>query len=92
MKNRALPRSLKISIAVIVCLNILVFFILGISVNNMSESTIENIGTAYMAGMNEQVSLHFETIIDLRLTMAESIAHIAAGEEHSDCGSKDEIE
>lgn len=91
MKNRALPRSLKISIAVIVCLNILVFFILGISVNNMSESTIEKIGTTYMAGMNKQVSLHFETIIDLRLTMAESIAHIAADEDNSGYGSKEEI-
>ncbi len=88
MKNRALPRSLKISIAVIVCLNILVFFILGISVNNMSESTIEKIGTTYMAGMNKQVSLHFETIIDLRLTMAESIAHIAADEDNSGYGSE----
>ena len=92
MKNIELPRSLKISTAIIICLNIFVFLFLGISINNMSESTIENIGTAYMAGMNEQVSLHFETIIDLRLTMAESIAHIAAGEEHSDYGSKDEIE
>ena len=70
MKNIELPRSLKISTAIIICLNIFVFLFLGISINNMSESTIENIGTAYMAGMNEQVSLHFETIIDLRLTMA----------------------
>ena len=57
---------------------IFVFSFLGMSVNKMSEDTIENIGTTYMQGMNEQVSLHFETIIDLRLTMAESIAHIAA--------------
>ena len=58
----------------------------------MSEKTIKNIGTAYMGGMNDQVSLHFETIIDLRLTMAESIAHIAADEENSSYGSKEEIE
>ncbi|WP_305131183.1 HAMP domain-containing sensor histidine kinase, partial [uncultured Oscillibacter sp.] len=44
-----------------------------------------------MAGMNEQVSLHFETIIELRLTMAESIAHIAAGD-GSNYGSREEIE
>ncbi len=92
MKNMVLPRSLKISIAVIICLNIFVFSFLGMSINNMSENTIENIGTTYMAGMNEQVSLHFETIIDLRLTMAESIAHIAADEENSSYGSKEEIE
>ena len=89
----AFPRSLKISIVLIVCLNVLIFTCLGISINKMSENTIENIGTAYMAVMNEQVSLHFETIIDLRLTMAESIAHIAAGGEgNSDRGSREEIE
>ena len=92
MRNKALPRFLKISIAVIICLTIFVFSFLGMSIHNMSENTIEDIGTAYMAGMNEQVSLHFETIIELRLTMAESIAHIAAGDETSGYGSKEEIE
>ncbi len=92
MKNITLPRSLKISIAVIICLNIFVFSFLGISIHKMSENTIENIGITYMAGMNEQVSLHFETIIDLRLTMAESIAHIATDEESFSYGSKEEIE
>ena len=87
-----MPRFLKISIAVIICLTIFVFSFLGMSIHNMSENTIEDIGTAYMAGMNEQVSLHFETIIELRLTMAESIAHIAAGDETSGYGSKEEIE
>ena len=67
MKNIALPRSLKISTTIIICLNIFVFLFLGMSINKMSEGTIENIGTTYMSGMNEQVSLHFETIIDLRL-------------------------
>ncbi len=92
MKNMALPHSLKVNIAVILCLNVFVFAFLGISVNKMSENTIEDIGTTYMAGMNEQVSLHFETIIDLRLTMAESIARIAADEGNSGYGSKEEIE
>ena len=92
MKSMALPRSLKISTAVIVCLNILVFLFLGISINKMSEDTIEDLGTTYMAGMNEQASLHFETIIALRLTMAESIARIAADEKDSGYGSKEEIE
>lgn len=92
MKNMVLPRSLKISIAVIICLNIFVFSFLGISMNKIGENTIENIGTAYMTGMNDQESLHFETIIDLRLTMAESIAHIAEKGRFSDYGSKEEIE
>lgn len=92
MKSSTLPRSLKISIAVIICLTVFVFSFLGISIHKISENTIEHIGTAYMAGMNEQVSLHFETIIELRLTMAESIAHIAEGEGRPGCGSREEIE
>ena len=92
MKNKALPHSFKISIGVIIGLTIFVFSFLGISVRNMSENVIEDIGTSYMSGMNEQVSLHFETIIELRLTMAESIAHIAAGDGNSDYGTRAEIE
>ena len=92
MRNKALPCSLKVSIAVIICLTAFIFSFLGISIHNMSEQAIEEIGTAYMAGMNEQVSLHFETIIELRLTMAESIAHIAQGERNSGYGSKEDIE
>ncbi len=92
MKNKSLPRSLRSSIAVMICLTILVFSFLGLSIHSMSERTIEEIGTAYMAGMNEQVSLHFETIIELRLTMAESIARIAAGDGESGYGTREEIE
>ena len=92
MKSIILPRSLKISIAVIICLNIFIFSFLGVSVNRIGEDTIENICTTYMSRMNEQVSLHFETIIALRLTMVESIAHIAAGEKDSGYGTKEEIE
>ncbi len=92
MKSSALPRSLKISIAVILCLTIAVFSFLGVSIHQMSEGAIEDIGTAYMEGMNEQVSLHFETIIELRLTMAESIARIAAGDGDSGYGTGAEIE
>ena len=55
MKNKTLPRSLRISIAVIICLTVFVFSFLGISIHNMSENTIGEIGTSYMAGMNEQV-------------------------------------
>ncbi len=92
MKSIALPRSLKISIAVIICLIIFIFTFLGISISRMSEDTIEDIGTIYMAGMNEQVSLHFKTIIEFRLAQAQSIAHIAADEEESGYGSWEEIE
>ena len=92
MKDKALPKSLKVGIVVMIGLTVFVFSLLGASIHSMSETTIEEIGTAYMAGMNEQVSLHFETIIDLRLTMAESIARIAVDEKSGSYGTKEDIE
>ena len=47
MKSKDLPRSFKISIAVIICLTVFVFSFLGTTVHNISESTIEDIGTDY---------------------------------------------
>ena len=52
MISKTLPRSLRVSIAVIICLTILVFSLLGLSIHKMSEKTIEETGAAYMAGMN----------------------------------------
>ena len=52
MKSMALPRSLKVSIAATICLTVLVFSFLGISIHKMSEDAIEYIGGAYMAGIN----------------------------------------
>ena len=92
MNNKALLRSLKTSIVAVICLTVFVFSLLGAFIHNMCEGTIEEIGTNYMSGMNEQVSLHFKTIIELRLTMAESIAHIAEGDGDSDFGTWEEIE
>ena len=80
MKINALPHSFKVSIAVMICLTVFVFSFMGIYIHNMSENTVIDIGTSYMEGMNEQISLHFKTVIELRLTMAESIAHIATGD------------
>ncbi len=48
MKNMVFPRFLKISIAMVLCLNIVIFAFLGISIQKMSRGTIENIGAAYM--------------------------------------------
>ena len=45
-----------------------------------------------MAGLNEQVALHFETIIDLRLTMLDAIADVATDKSGSDYDSKKDIE
>lgn len=90
--NTSFPHSIKISITVTIILIICAFMFLGTSIKKMSEGTIDDIGTIYMAGLNEQVALHFETIIDLRLSMLDAIANVATDQGSSGYGSKKDIE
>lgn len=85
-------RSIKASIAVTITLIICAFMFLGSSIKKMSQGTIDDIGTIYMAGLNEQVALHFETIINLRLTMMDAIADVAVDQRGAGYGSKEDIE
>lgn len=43
--------------------------------NLMGEDAIRQLGIFYMSGTTEQVSSHFEAIIELRLSQVESIVH-----------------
>ena len=49
MKDKALPKSLKVGIVAMIGLTVFVFSLLGASIHRMSETTIEEIGTAYIS-------------------------------------------
>lgn len=49
------------------------FALLASFMNKKSRETIEEVGRMYMNGMNEQITLHFETVISLRLSQVSSI-------------------
>ena len=66
-------RFLSISIISVVILCFCVFIFLAHYMNKKTTSTIENIGTIYMGGMNEQIRLHYETTIGMRLSMLQAI-------------------
>lgn len=55
----------------IVCIGIFVF--LAVYMNAQSEKTINQVGSVYMASMNERISKHFSTMIDLRLTQLDTL-------------------
>lgn len=72
MKNKTI-RFLMLSFIAILTLCIIIFTYLGTSMNRKSEEAIKEAGTLYMAGLSEQVSQHFKTIMDLQLSRVESI-------------------
>ena len=72
MKNHTM-RFLKVSLALVVVLCVIVFMFLAAYMNTQSTATITEIGTIYMSGLNERISMHFETTIDYNLSLIEGI-------------------
>ncbi len=70
---------------VLVCIGIFIF--LGVYTNSQNSKTINKVGDLYMSSMNERVSMHFSTMIDLRLTQLDTLTETMPGD-----SSKDSVE
>ena len=75
MKNKT-TRFLSVSIVVIIALCVSVFSFLAYYMNRKSMETISEVGTIYMTGMNERISIHFQTAIETRLAQVEALAKL----------------
>ncbi len=65
---------LRASLIVVCVVCIAVFTILPIFLKIQSEKTINHVGSIYMESMNERISMHFYTMIDLRTTQLNTLA------------------
>ena len=72
MKKRT-TRFLNISLVLVSLFCIFILIIQAICVNLMGEDAIRQLGIFYMSGITEQVSSHFGTTIELRLSQVESL-------------------
>ena len=66
-------RFLNISLVLVSLFCICIFIIQTICINLMGEDAIRDLGIFYMSGISEQVSAHFGTTIELRLSQVESL-------------------
>ena len=66
MKN-SITQFLTISLVLVLVFSVAVFSFLAIFMNRQSTSTIRQVSQMYMSSMGEQISMHFETAIGLRL-------------------------
>ncbi len=63
-----------LSSAVFICiLCVSVFSFLAVYMNGKSSETMTEMGTIYMSGMSEQISIHFEKTMGLRLSQVEEL-------------------
>ena len=74
MKNKT-TRFLSASIIIIFVLCVAVFSYLAYYMNRQSTETINEVGTIYMTGMSERISIHFRTTIELRLSQVDALVN-----------------
>ena len=83
MKNKTslfLLSSLIITVAVFG----FVFFAMIDYTRDRNSEMISSVGELYMQGLNERISMHFETIFGLRLSSAEQMIQLEPGDSFSD--------
>ncbi len=75
MKSRQsnTTRFLITSMVLVALLSVFIFGFLAFYMNRKSADTISQVGSTYMSGMGEQISQHFATTIDLRLSQVEAL-------------------
>ena len=76
LPNQKAPRYLLMSFLALVIFSILVFSILSSFMNRKSEEAVYKVGNLYMQGLGEQLSKHFEGIIELRFDQLEGLKEV----------------
>lgn len=75
------------SFILLLLISIAAFIRLGDYMNRISEESINKVGDMYMAGINNHISAHFRTLIDLKLEQAEEVVEVVS----PDMGNVDEL-
>lgn len=86
MKNKT-TRFLTVSLLLITVLCVGIFSFLGIYMNKESVSTINQIGTFYMASTSQQISMHFETTMEFRLSQLQVLVQPVLSQNDTDWNS-----
>ena len=76
MRERKKDQSIRFFVVSLIGVSALIiglFVMLSVYMNQKSAETIEEVGKLYMTGMNEQIVLHYETVMELRLSQLSAI-------------------
>ncbi len=76
-KQNKTAHFLMASLAIVCVFCIGIFSFLAIYTTKHNEETINHVGSIYMANMNDRISKHFSTMVDLRLSQLGTLAETA---------------
>lgn len=78
--RNAIKRFLIYSFSGLIIFSILSFCWLGISMTRKSHEAFHQIGNIYMSGISEQISRHFESVIQLRFDQVSSLVAVVSSD------------
>lgn len=78
--KNAIMRFLKLSFAGVVLFSIFSFTCLGLYMNHKSHEAFHQIGNIYLSGTGEQISRHFESVIQLRFNQVKGLVSVVSSE------------
>ena len=85
-------RFLRLSIVLILVFSVVIFSFLAVFINRQSASTIQEVSRMYMAGLSEQIAMHFNTTIGLRLDQLSALEKTIVSERaHKDESVRDSL-
>lgn len=79
-KKRRTTRFLFGGFILLLLISIGAFVFLGFYMNKASREAINEVGNLYMEGINEHISAHFRTLIDLKLEQAETVVKVVSAD------------
>ncbi len=69
-------RLMVTSLLVLISISVGTFSVLGYYMSKVSEESINTLGNIYMSGINDHITSHFRTLIDLKLEQAEAVVEV----------------
>ena len=91
-KRKSRPSRFLIgSFLSIIALTLAVFVLLSQFLDNKSADTISRVGEVYMKNLSQQIALHFQTTIDLRLDQVQAIVNDVRPEFERDNVTREQV-
>lgn len=79
-KDSRVTRFLIGSFTLLILISIAAFLCLGLYLDRVSDDSIDHVGDLYMKGIDEQITSHFETLMELKIQQAQTVVRVVSSE------------
>jgi len=86
------PRFLTVTLTLVLTFTVCIFAFLAFFMNRQSKDSIRQVGRMYMSSISDQITMHFETTIGLRLNQLDALVKTVVTEDiHEDPADQESL-